>query len=204
MLWPTDAPGDRCLSGLRSDAPTPLTLLQRLQQAGDSAAWRRFAELYTPLLFYWARRTGLQEPDAADLVQDVFLVLVRKMPEFRYEPGGSFRSWLRTVLVNKWRERQRRKALPVEGGFPVDQVAAPPVDDPLDDRASRTDLVLRALEAIRGDFAPSTWSAFHQLVVRGKSPRLVAADLGLSAAAVYIAKSRVLKRLRQELDGLID
>ncbi len=189
---------------LRSDAPTPLTLLQRLQQPGDSAAWRRFAELYTPLLFSWARRAGLQEPDAADLVQDVFLVLVRKMPEFRYQSGGSFRSWLRTVLTNKWRERRRRKALPAAPGFPVEEVAAPPADDPLDDPKCRIDLVQRALGSLQDEFSSSTWAAFHQVVGQGKSPRAVATDLGLSVAAVYIAKSRVLKRLRQELDGLIE
>jgi RNA polymerase sigma-70 factor (ECF subfamily) len=96
------------LSAPPSDPPTPASLLERLRQPGDGAAWDWFARLYTPLLF-WARRTGLQETDDADLVQEVFALLVRKLPEFRYEPGGSFRGWLRTVLVNKWRELNRRR-----------------------------------------------------------------------------------------------
>jgi RNA polymerase sigma-70 factor (ECF subfamily) len=192
------------VSASPSDAPTSLTLLQRLQQPGASAAWGRFAELYTPLLFYWASQAGLQEADAADLVQEVFLVLIRQLPEFHYQPGGSFRGWLRTVLANKWREQQRRKALPVAPGFPVEEVAAAPTDDPLDDPKCRIDLVHRTLVSLRDEFTSSTWTAFHQVVVVGKTAPVVAAELGLSVAAVYIAKSRVLKRLRQELGGLID
>ena len=76
---------------------TSFSLLERLRQPSDSAAWDRFVELYTPLLFYWGRRAGLQSADAADLVQDVFEVLLRKLPEFQYDRQKSFRSWLRTV-----------------------------------------------------------------------------------------------------------
>jgi RNA polymerase sigma-70 factor (ECF subfamily) len=108
------------------------------------------------------------------------------------------------VLVNKWREHQRRKALPLAPGFPVDEVAAPPPSDPLDDPKYRIDLVHRTLASLRDEFTPSTWTAFHEVVVGGKSAAAVAAERGLSVAAVYIAKSRVLKRLRQELDGLMD
>ena len=76
---------------------TSFSLLERLRQPSDSAAWDRFVELYTPLLFYWGRRAGLQSADAADLVQDVFEVLLHKLPEFQYDRQKSFRSWLRTV-----------------------------------------------------------------------------------------------------------
>ena len=70
------------------------------------------ARLYTPLLYYWCQRAGLQEQDAADLVQEVFVLLVRKLPEFRYDRERSFRNWLRTVALNKWRESQRRRSQP--------------------------------------------------------------------------------------------
>jgi RNA polymerase sigma-70 factor (ECF subfamily) len=93
---------------------TPASLLERLRQPNQANAWERFVELYTPLLMYWARRRGLHPQDAADLVQDVFTVLVEKLPEFTYDHRRSFRNWLRTVLVNKWRDHRRRRALPVQ------------------------------------------------------------------------------------------
>ena len=89
---------------------TPITLLQRLGRSPSAETWERFVRLYTPLLFYWARRVGLQEHDAADLVQDVLVVLIQKLPEFQYQPGKSFRGWLRTVLQNKWRDRRTTAA----------------------------------------------------------------------------------------------
>jgi len=89
-------------------ATTSSSLLERLRQPEATEAWQRFVHLYTPLLYYWARGTGLPEHDAADLVQDVLVVLVQKLPEFRYDAGQSFRGWLRTITLNKWRERCRR------------------------------------------------------------------------------------------------
>src|SRR5205823_5013820 len=89
---------------VRSMHTTPASLLERLQRADEQTAWVRFVELYTPVLFAWARRLGLQAQDAADLVQEVFTVLVRKLPEFRYDRQKSFRGWLRTITLNKWRD----------------------------------------------------------------------------------------------------
>src|SRR5688572_30148894 len=89
---------------------TSASLLERLRTPDREEAWPRFVRLYTPLLFYWARRAGLPQDDAADLVQDVLVVLVQKLPTFTYEPGKTFRGWLRTVALNKWRERCRRFA----------------------------------------------------------------------------------------------
>src|SRR5271170_1479061 len=88
---------------------TPATLLERLRAAHDDAAWDRIVELYTPLLFYWARRCGESEHDAADLVQEVFVAMVQTLPSFDYDRGGKFRKWLRTVLLNKLRDRKRRE-----------------------------------------------------------------------------------------------
>ena len=89
---------------------TSSSLLERLRHPNADEAWDRFVRLYTPLLFHWARGVGLPRQDAADLVQDVLLLLVRKMPDFRYDRSRSFRAWLRTVTLNKWREQQRRRA----------------------------------------------------------------------------------------------
>ena len=88
---------------------TSTRLLERLREPGQDQAWQRFVQLYTPLLYTWAHWQGLQGADAADLVQDVFTLLLRKLPEFRYDKDRSFRGWLRTLTLNKWRENQRRK-----------------------------------------------------------------------------------------------
>src|SRR5258707_1223697 len=87
---------------------TSPSLLDRLRDSAEQEAWNRFVKLYTPLLFFWARRLGLQDQDAADLVQDVFAVLVQKLPEFTYNRNQGFRRWLHTILNNKWRNQQRR------------------------------------------------------------------------------------------------
>src|SRR5439155_1319256 len=90
-----------CGGGPMND--TPVSLLQRLRHADDEAAWKQFVRLYAPLLYHWARRRmGLQCQDAADLVQDVFVILVRKLPEFAYDPRQRFRGWLWTVARNCW------------------------------------------------------------------------------------------------------
>src|SRR5262245_47431159 len=88
---------------------TPPTLLERLREPGDEAAWARLVDLYTPLLFHWARRWGETDSDAADLVQEVFVVLVQGLPTFQSDRSGKFRKWLRTVLLNKLRDRKRRE-----------------------------------------------------------------------------------------------
>src|SRR5262245_60040259 len=94
---------------VRTPVDTPASLLERLRRPDDREAWARFVELYTPLLYFWARRTGLQQADAADLVQEVLAVLFRKLLEFTYDKQRSFRNWLRTVTLNKWRETVRRR-----------------------------------------------------------------------------------------------
>jgi RNA polymerase sigma-70 factor (ECF subfamily) len=183
--------------------PTPVSLLQRLRQPAEQEAWARFVELYTPLLYYWARRLGLQAQDAADLVQDVFTVLVRTLPEFSYDHRRSFRSWLRTVTLNKWRER-RRLARPDEPAGDLADVAGPDGSRALEDAEYRQHLARRALDLMRADFQPTTWKACWEHAVAGKPAAQVAAELGVSVDAVYAATYRVLRRLRQELDGLID
>src|SRR5690349_14890833 len=87
---------------------TPASLLQRLRLPGEQAAWERFVQLYTPLLCHWAHRLGLRDSDADDLVQDVFIVLVDKLPQFRYDPQCRFRGWLWTIIANQCRARRRR------------------------------------------------------------------------------------------------
>jgi RNA polymerase sigma-70 factor (ECF subfamily) len=185
---------------------TPVSLLQRLRQPGEEEAWERFTQLYTPLLYYWTRRLGLQSEDAADLVQEVFTTLVQKLPEFRYDRTKSFRNWLRTLTLNKWRDRQRRRTEPP---LQADAAAftALTVDDHTDwvgEEEYRQNLIRRALQIMQSEFQPTTWKACWEYVVANRPAAEVAAELGLSVGAVYIAKSRILSRLRQELEGLLD
>ncbi|MBY0232806.1 MAG: sigma-70 family RNA polymerase sigma factor [Gemmataceae bacterium] len=184
---------------------TSLTLLERVSGGADPDAWVRFVRLYSPLIYHWARRCGLQECDAADLAQDVFAGLLRKLPAFAYAPGGSFRSWLRAFTLNLWRDRLRRVAtrpLPCLGQ--LDDVSAPEILAMLDEEEHRRQLVGRALESIRPAFQAATWTAFWEHGVRERPAADVARETGLSLASVYGAKFRVLQRLREELGDLAD
>jgi RNA polymerase sigma-70 factor (ECF subfamily) len=187
---------------------TPVSLLLRLHRPSlEPEAWPKFVELYTPLLFTCARRLGLRAQDAADLVQDVFTVLVQKLPEFDYQPGKSFRAWPWTVTLNKYRENQRRLRAappPAVSGVPMDHLASAELPDALEEGEYRQYLVSRALQLMQADFQPVTWKACWEFVVGGKPAAAVAAELGISVKAVYMAKFRVLRRLRQELQGLLD
>jgi RNA polymerase sigma-70 factor (ECF subfamily) len=183
---------------------TPISLLERVRQPGEQAAWARLVEMYTPLLFYWARRRGLQESDAADLVQDVFALLVHKLPEFVYDRRKSFRNWLRTILYNKDRDRVRRAAHQPRTLGPLTEPSVPGDAEAAWEAEYRELLVARALELMQNEFQPATWKACWEVVVAGRPAAEVAAELGLTVGAVYAAKSRVLRRLRRELDGLLE
>lgn len=177
---------------------TSPSLLERLRQPEDAAAWERFVELYGPVLHHWALRSGLGAADAADLVQEVFVLLVRKLPHLAYDPQRRFRGWLWTVASNKIRECRRRRQPVAGSGVPIDEIEAPDEGDPLADEEYRALLVERALQLMRSDFKPGTWQACWQHIVEGKT----AADLGMSDGALRAAKFRVLSRLRRELAGL--
>jgi RNA polymerase sigma-70 factor (ECF subfamily) len=184
---------------------TPVSLLERLRKPGEQQDWTRLVEMYTPLLFYWARRMGLQESDAADLVQDVFTLLVHKLPEFVYDRHKSFRNWLRTILQNKWRDHLRRAAVHARQDSQLaEQADSTDALQDLWEKEYRELLVARALELMQSEFQPTTWQACWETVVSGRPAAEVAKGLGLTVDAVYAAKSRVLRRLRRELEGLLD
>jgi RNA polymerase sigma-70 factor (ECF subfamily) len=183
---------------------TSASLLERLRGPADAEAWPRFVELYTPLLFEWARGVGLQDADAADLVQDVLTHLLRTLPEFRYDPGKSFRAWLHTVTLNQWRASLRKRAarLPIDAS--ADPDAVPVEDEAFWEAEYQRHLTARALALIQAEFQPSTWKAFWECVVADRNAVEVGRELGLRPGAVRAAKFRVLCRLRRELDGLLD
>jgi RNA polymerase sigma-70 factor (ECF subfamily) len=183
---------------------TPLTLLETLRRPDAPAAdWDRFARIYTPLLLDWARRRGFQDADARDVAQDVLVRLLRLLPEYHRGDGQSFRNWLRRVAENLARDFRRRRATrPLPDAAGLDDVGAEGLLGDPDDY--RREVVHRALTVIRADFAPTTWEAFARTAVAGRTAAEVAAELGLSKAAVHLARNRVLRRLRETVAGLTE
>jgi RNA polymerase sigma-70 factor (ECF subfamily) len=184
---------------------TPPSLLERLHQTPEREAWQKFVEMYTPLLFAWTARLGLTGHDAADLVQDLFAVLVEELPRFRYDAGKSFRGWLKTILLNRWRRQQRRRAAE-KVVADANLAEVPDADDipEFEEEEYRRHVARRALALMQAEFQPVTWKACWELVVRDRPAAEVAAELGITTNAVYLAKCRVLRRLREELHGLLD
>ncbi len=189
---------------------TSLTLLARVQ-ADEPAAWERFVELYAPLVHHWCRRAELGAETTADVFQDVFQAVAQHIAAFRRDrPGDTLRGWLRTVTANKIRDHYRRHAdEPAAQGGTTARLMLQDVPDPLpadddDETGVMRWSVRRALEWIRGDFEPATWQAFWKTQVEEQSPADVAAELGMTPAAVRKAKYRVLQRLREELEGLVE
>jgi RNA polymerase sigma-70 factor, ECF subfamily len=184
---------------------TPVSLLERLRRPNDSDAWARLVAMVAPFLFEVARRHGLQDADAADVVQDVFGVLAEKLPSFRYDPKHSFRSWLRTVALNRCRDRRRRMAAAVVAiptGLPLPEVAVSDPAEAFADEEFRRVIAMRALQLIQAEFSQATWTACWQQVVNDRPAAEVARELGITLNMAYLARSRVLARLRRELAGL--
>lgn len=185
--------------------PTRPSLLLRVRTASDERAWSEFVEIYTPLIFGFARRRGLQEADAADLAQEVMRAVARHMSGFTYEPNrGTFRSWLFTVTRNKFNNflEGRRRQPEGAGDTAVQEYleALPcPERDGDWDREYHERLFEWACAQVRGQFQEATWKAFWQMAVEERSGEEVAAELGLSVGAVYIARSRVTARIREKV-----
>ena len=191
---------------------TPVSLLERLRLRSDDASWQRLVDLYTPLIRDWLRRSCVDASDTDDLTQEVMQVLVRELPNFRHDlRPGAFRRWLRNVTVNRlrvfWRGRRARPVATGDSDFGhmLDQLEDPNSGlSQLWDQEHDCHVARRLLELIEPEFEPTTWRAFRGLVLEGKRTAEVAAELGITPNAVRIAKSRVLSRFRQEIDGILD
>jgi RNA polymerase sigma-70 factor (ECF subfamily) len=183
--------------------PTSATLLLRLRDSADAEAWRRFVDLYTPLLYHWAGRSGIQAADAAELIQEVFVVLLRSLPAFRYDPGRSFRAWLHTLVRTKWIDMQRKRSHPaVDAG--LSGVAAGDDLVELEETEFRNFLIQRALQLAEEEFGASTVQAFRAAALEDRPAAEVASRLGITENAVYLARRRVMQRLKESLDGMWD
>mgnify|MGYP001822717902 FL=1 len=191
---------------------TSLSLLNRLRRSPESESWDRLVELYAPLIRAWLRKYDVQESDAEDLVQEVLLAVSKDLGKFEHAgQPGAFRGWLKAILVNRlrkfWRARDRRPQ--ARGDSDMDARLAQ-LDDPSSEMSliwnrEHDQYILRQLLALaEPHFARNTWTAFCRVALDGAQADVVAHEMGISRNAVVIAKCRVLSRLRQESEGLIE
>lgn len=187
---------------------TSISLLQGAAASNSADAWQRIFDIYMPMLRMWARRTGLSAEDATDVAQDVMATLAKELPGFEYDRGkGTFRGWLKTITNNRCRELLRRKrAILVSDADHISRVLktleSPPVND-FWEAEYEQHLMRYALEIMQSDFEETTWRACYELTVSGRRAADIAQELGMTEGAVYIAKSRVLKRLRRILKEML-
>jgi RNA polymerase sigma-70 factor (ECF subfamily) len=194
-----------------ADVPsTRPSLLIRLRDARDADAWRQFVELYGPIVYRFARRHRLQDADAADLTQEVLRAVSTGVGRLDYDPRrGSFRGWLFTLAHRKLydllarRRRQEQASGDSATHALLDEQPAPDSEEVWNQEHERQ-LFAWAAEQVRGQFTETTWRAFWQTAVEGRDTAAVAEELGLSVGAVYIAKSRVQARLREQIQQIAD
>ncbi|TWT91586.1 RNA polymerase sigma factor [Stieleria varia] len=189
---------------------TSLSLIRRVQ-TNDPRSWERLVQIYGPLVYRWCRRRGIDRHDASDIMQDVFSAVSGSIDRFQSEQGQrSFRGWLYGITRFKMLDhfRQSMKRPDVIAGDVLDATleanvdADPYLDDPAGDRIDAGIIIRQTLELIRQEFTDVTWKAFWRTAVDKQSAPDVAAELGLQPANVRQIKRRVMKRLRDELDGL--
>jgi RNA polymerase sigma-70 factor (ECF subfamily) len=181
--------------------------LERVRQQ-DGQAWQRLVRLYGPLVHFWCQRWGTAATDVEDVLQEVFLAVASSMAGFERQRAGSFRAWMRGICRHKvldhLRRRQRHPDVAEGGTAAQARIQEVAEADPDETAAEVSGLYQRALEMIRLHFEENTWRAFWRVAVEGQETDMVAQELGMSAVAVRIAKSRVLARLREEMQDLIE
>ncbi len=186
-----------------NDAPvTRPSLLVRVRDRQDSGAWAQFVEIYTPLVYRYCRKYGLQDEDAADISQEVLLGVATQIPKFRYDRRrGSFRGWLLTIARRRICDFFDAKGRHPQGsGKTAVHKMLEGKPDPQEqfqwDQEFQRRLFDWAAARVRDEFEDSTWQAFWQTAVEAAPAKEVADRLGMSLGAVYVAKSRVVSRLR--------
>lgn len=189
------------------------SLLLAHAQSRQAEAWNRLVRLYGPLVDYWLRAAGLQPADRADVFQEVFQAVATRLGEFRLErPGDTFRGWMRTITGSKIADhfRRVRKSPPAVGGAEAHRRFAelaspsPPEDGPSSEALETGELSRQALAIAQESFEPQSWRAFWRTAIDGLSAVEVAAELKMKPEAVRQAKSRVLRRLKQDFGHLLD
>ncbi len=186
------------------------SLLVRIRDLRDEMAWGEFAQLYTPFIYRVARQSGLQDADASLVTQDVLVTVARTIHRFEYNrKSGSFRGWLKVVTRSRLNDflRVQRREVQGTGDTGIIQLLGEQADDTQPDiweQEFRRSLFEWAVDRISCDFEETTWQAFWQTSVADRKTSDVAEELGMSIGAVYIARSRVLARLRKEIEEVDD
>jgi RNA polymerase sigma-70 factor, ECF subfamily len=190
--------------------PTSVSLLDRLRAAqADDPDWLRLEEIYKPLIRRWLGRVPGLGDESADVTQKVFLVMVRDIPRFERPREGSLRAWVRQVTVNVLRNYRKRQFRTRAVGMDVCDAFLDGLAEPNRELAREWDLdhdrhiVQKLQAAVQPGFAPATWEAFRRFALDGLPAAQVAAELGLTVNAVTLAKSRILKRLREVAGDLL-
>ena len=195
-----------------AEAPlTRATLLVRLKDPQDNGAWGEFVQLYGPVVYGFARKRGLQDSDAADMVQEVLRSVARNADRMDYDPKkGTFRGWLYTVTRNKiYNFLSSQKRRPRATGDVSSQERLEAFADPSNESEADWELEYqrrlsaKAMDRVKHEFQPATWQAFWGTAVEGRQAVEVGQALKMSPGAVYVAKSRVLARLRDEVQKLM-
>jgi RNA polymerase sigma-70 factor (ECF subfamily) len=188
-----------------SKSDTGTSLILRLRE-NETLAWNELLELYAPLVFHWCHECKLQSCDAADVMQEVFSAVSRSIQRFQKHRDGSLRGWLWTITQNQirdfWRKQNRQAA---KGGTVAHWQMNQLLDDINDEPTTELEnsrLLHRALEQIENDFQPQTWTAFWRSAIEGHNNAWIAEELAISVNSVRQAKSRVLRRLREQLGEL--
>lgn len=192
---------------MRQSPTTRASLLVRLGNPQDRAAWQQFVELYGTLVYSFARGRGLQDADAADLTQEVFTAIAQSVGRWRFDAQkGSFRGWLYGVTRHRIARfvRSRRRQAIGTGDAAAQEILneQPSTDSALEnmwEQEFQQQLFRLAVAQVKDSFAPSTWSAFWRTAVEGKSAAIVASELDLSVGSIYVARSRVLARITQQI-----
>jgi RNA polymerase sigma-70 factor (ECF subfamily) len=193
-----------------SESPiTRSSLLIRLRDPQDERAWAEFLEIYTPLVYRLARQKGFQDADAADLTQEVFRAVASAIDRWDPDPAkGSFRGWLfriaRNLMINFLAAQRRHPRGSGDTDFNrlLEDRPVPVEDSVIFDAEYKRRLFAWAAEQVRDEFRETTWQAFWRTSVEGHEVKKVAQDLDLTAGAVYIARSRVMARLRQKIEAV--
>ncbi len=195
--------------GRRDPGTISSSLLHQVQE--DRAdSWSRVVHIYAPLAYYWCLREGLQPADAEDVVQEAFRSVAARVRDFvRTGQNGSFRGWLRTIVRNKIGNffRQNHRRVECERDFYEERApgnlccSLSPEGPERNGHSVETQLLyLQVLDLVRTEFEEPTWRAFWRVVADGVPPKHVADEMGISVNAVYLAKSRVLRRVRDEMN----
>jgi len=192
------------------DSPlTRASLLVQLHDGGNHAAWQEFVNLYGPVVYGFARKRGLQDADAADLMQDVLRSVSAAISRLEYDRNqGTFRGWLFTITRNKvfnfLSARRIRPQASGDSGMNRLLDATPDLNDATEtwELEYQRRIASLAMDRIKSEFQDSTWQAFWLTAVEGAAANDVAKQIGLSPGAIYVAKSRVLARLKAEVHTL--